>query len=258
MLDIATLQKEIRSRLGGEITLREKGKNSFFILSPFEYDDGDTFRIILNRKNDVWELTDEGHTLMFLSYYDINMDAPTRQNILERALSYHGARLEEGRISIDAENERDLAGAFYDIVQTISKVSDISMWTRERAKSLFMEEFRQAIVEMTPSYEREFDYYRTDVDPGRLYKIDCRIRVSDKKDVFVFAVNSENKGKETVITILSLEKNKIIMPTVVIYENQEEIGKKTISKISDAADKSFSSLGSAKERFSDYITEKVI
>lgn len=67
-VELEELERSLRQRLALQFHLEPLGDGRVAILSPFTFDDGDRFPIVLERIGDRWRLTDEGGTVMHLSY----------------------------------------------------------------------------------------------------------------------------------------------------------------------------------------------
>ncbi|WP_029166168.1 hypothetical protein [Aminiphilus circumscriptus] len=69
----------------------------------------------------------------------------------------------------------------------------------------------------------------------------------------IFAVNNEGKGKESLITMLHYKNKGLSVPNAVVFGSDKDISRKTWTRISDVADKTFSSIPAARERFPNYL-----
>lgn len=54
----------LKSGLPPDVRIESEGINRFRVFTPFMFDDGDHYAIILKLVENKWLLTDEGHTLM--------------------------------------------------------------------------------------------------------------------------------------------------------------------------------------------------
>ena len=91
---------DIRRSLYLAIKIEEKGINKNMVHTGFTYPDGDELHIILKKQDGQWYLTDEGHTFMWLSYGEINVDSPRIKDILARIMATNQAELWEREISV--------------------------------------------------------------------------------------------------------------------------------------------------------------
>ena len=97
-MEIKQIEKEFKEKVCKEIRLMQEGIERYRIFTPFQFDDGDSFAIVLKRAGKNWILSDEGHTFMHLSYeIDIDsLDKGTRAKIISTTLSTLGIGEKEG------------------------------------------------------------------------------------------------------------------------------------------------------------------
>ena len=259
MIEVAELERRISSTLNEGFRVRQKGVDRFEVITPFTFDDGDTLPIVLSRREgDLWEISDEGRTFMHLSYYDINMNSDIRRRVLSKILSSHFMEGEdEGVLKMPQVASENLTDAIYTFTQGLIKASDFTFWRKEISWSFFMEEFRLLIKEVAADYPVEMDYHDEEKDPGRTYPIDCSLLLRNKRRINLFAVGTEMKAKNSTITIMHYERLKAPFTNCILFEHEESMGRKTLIQLSDVADKTFSSLGVARERLPIFLEKNV-
>jgi len=140
------IEKEFKDKVCKEIRLMQEGIERFRVFTPFQFDDGDMFAIVLKKSADRWILSDEGHTFMHLSYeLDVDsLDKGTRAKIISSTLNTMGVEEKEG-VLFASLNEENMGNVFYNYVQALTKITDVSYLSRERVKSTFMEDFKAFI-----------------------------------------------------------------------------------------------------------------
>jgi hypothetical protein len=77
------------------------------------------------------------------------------------------------------------------------------------------------------------------------------------KPLYIFALNGDDRTRDTTISIHSFEKWGIPFKSLAIFENQENINRKVLARLSDVCDKQFSSLEANKERIVAHVKEFV-
>ena len=171
-MDLPKLEHDIIGRLRSSVSIEPRGLNDYRIALPFTYPDGDCIKIILKRNADSWELTDEGHTSMFLSYYNINLARAAQSSFLETVLTSHCMEDNDGRFIMHGIANGDIAGAVFTFTQGLLRISDLSLWHREVSKRNFKEDFRQAVISGVKGRDIVFDNYDMAHDTQRAYPID--------------------------------------------------------------------------------------
>ena len=244
-MDLPKLEHDIIGRLRSSVSIEPRGLNDYRIALPFTYPDGDCIKIILKRNADSWELTDEGHTSMFLSYYNINLARAAQSSFLETVLTSHYIEDNDGRFVMHGIANGDIAGAVLTFAQGLLRISDLSLWNREVSKRNFKEDFRQAVTSGVKGREIVFDYYDKAHDTQRAYPIDSMVMLRNRRQLYIFGVNSDEKAHRAMVSIYYLREYTPYIPTCIIYAGETNVGGVTRSKVNDVADKTLSSLEAA-------------
>ena len=199
-------------------------------------------------------MTDEGHTLMHLSYeIDINtLEKGTRAKILSNVLSQFSVIIENGSLVIPLKDS--WGDSLFSYIQSLVRISDINYLTKKLVHSTFIQDFKDFIEEKVDKKRFVFDYFHVEYDPKGKYPIDCKIN-GIAKPLFLFAINNDNKCRDVTINILQYEKWNISFQTLAIFEDQETISRKTLARFSDVSGKQFSSLVDNKSRIENYLNK---
>ncbi len=256
-MKLEKLQKEFREKISSEISLMQEGVNRYRIFSPFMFDDGDHLSLILKNEKNKWYFTDEGHTLMHLTYeVDFkSLQKGSRQKIISNVLSSYNITDRDGELISEVEDNQ-FADKFYSYIQGLIKITDVSYLSRERVRSTFWEDFKEFIENKVPETRREFHYSDKVHDPEGKYTVDVMVN-SLLRPLFIFAIGNDDKCRDVTINLHQYERWKIFFHSIAIFEDQEEINRKVLARFTDVADKQFSSLALNKERVEQYLTEKM-
>jgi hypothetical protein len=255
-MELDTVVKDFRSKVCEQLRLMPEGENRFRVFTPFMFEDGDHLAIILKRDREDWLLSDEGHTYMHLTYDldEKDLRTGTRQKIITNALSAFSVTDRSGELMTPIRDGQ-YGDALYSFIQALLKVSDVAFLTRERVRSTFLDDFREFIEEKVGHERRTFNWHHPQHDPEGLYSVDCRIEVPANKPLFIYALPSDDKVKDATIGLHQYERWNIQNTGVGVFENQEEINRKSLARFSDVCDKQFSNLATNKERLARYLTE---
>jgi hypothetical protein len=251
----AKIETDFRNRIGEKIHLRAEGQDRFRVFTPFRFEDGDHLSIVLKKEQNKWFLSDEGHTLMHLSY-DIDLkdiEKGNRKKLISSALSTYNVALNDGQL-ISTVVDEHYGDALFNFVQGLVRISDVSYLNRERIRSTFLEDFRAFASQKIPEGRRVFDWHDKKNDPDGKYTVDCKVN-SMAKPLFLFAVPTDDRCNIDTITIFHYKNQGLKFRSLGIFAEQEEINRKALARFSDVVDKQFSTLKGNEEQIESYLKE---
>ena len=256
-MNVDAIQHSFKVAAAESVRLFPEGVDRYRIFTPFHFDDGDHFVITLRKeKGGNWIITDEGHTYMHLSYdMDLSsLESGSRNEIIEGALERYGVKEKEGQILVEVDDPANAGNIFYNFIQCLINITDVSYLSRERVVSTFMEDFKKFISETVPPERFEFDYSDREHDRARKYLVDCRIN-GMARPLHMYAIGNDNKCRDTIINILQFQKWQLSFLTWGIFEDQEQISRKVLARFTEVCDRQFSSLATDKERIKDFLAK---
>ncbi len=260
-MNIDVIQNSFKSAVSESVRLFPEGVNRYQIFTPFHFDDGDHFVLVLQRGDGGnWIITDEGHTYMHISYHtDLSSLAQGNRNtIIEDALEKYGVEEKNGQILTRIDNLTNAGNIFYNFIQCLINITNVSYLSREKVASTFMEDFKQFISETIKDPQRfEFNYRDDKHDPDGKYLVDCRIN-GMPRPVHVYAVGNDGQCRDTTISILQFQRWNLPFSTLGIFEDQEQINRKVLSRFTDVCDRQFSSLTANQKPIRDYIQNQIV
>lgn len=241
-MNLGSIRAEFRERVCEQVDLKPEGEKRFRVVTPFRFEDGDHFGIVLKQDGDQWILTDEANTLMHLSYWldEENLESGNRQAIIQGSLSGFSVENRNGELIIPVSEGR-YGDALFNFVQALTKVTDVSFLSREIVKSTFLEDFKAFLQSNVPSERLTFNWTEPERDPKGLYRVDCRINRM-KRPLFVYALPNENKVRDATINLRAFEQWGLEFRSLGIFEEQEEINNYVLARFTDVCEKIFSSL----------------
>ena len=218
---------------------------------PYYYPDGDQIELFIQPHNSYHLLiVDMGMTLMRLSY-EFSIDTTNKRKILHEVLANHGAEEIDGNIKLLTPINQ-LFPYLMEYVQIITRVSDISYLKRETVKSLFYEYFNEFVTERFKGEGLIKDFY-PDFDQKKQYPTPyALVKPLIPKTVGFYPIASDDRCNETTITIQYYELHKFHPHTIAVFENQVDMSRKPLARLTDSVEKQFSALSGNEDKIIEY------
>lgn len=253
---MSTIEASFRERVADQIRMVPEGRDRYRVFTPFQFADGDALSIVLRRLGSTWQLADEGHTLMHLSYSIDEQDLTKggRARIIEDALTTFDLTEAGGELSLNVPGEA-YGDALFDYVQALLKITDVTYLSRERVATTFLEDLRGLLVSRVPPGRLVPRWHDPQLDPDAMYEVDYRIE--GREPVFVFGLTSDDKVRDATITLQQLEAWRVRGTSVGIFENQTTVGRKVLARFSDHVGRQFSSLVGNEERIAGFVAAQL-
>ena len=233
-------QKELCRQLCTDIQLVKREDSMWLISNQFSYPDGDNYSIYLKEISaGQFRLSDEANTMMKLSYDTPNVDKYFKDNrgsLMEQILRENQIQEDDGNFYVDVSVDKISEGIFR-LGQALSQIYDLSYLNRDRAQSTFYKTLEQLLKTIVSQYpiKLEKDYIVPDLDNAKNYVIDYSLqKESEKYPLLLFGIPSVDKAKLVNITLQHLRIHEFYMPTLLIFENQEDLPPSHMSRLMDA------------------------
>ena len=249
------IESQFKRKVSEEVRIESEGIDRYRVFTPFQFEDGDHLAIVLAKNGTSWYLTDEGHTLMHLSYEmdERDLEKGTRQRMLANALSSNGLEDRDGELAIRIRGE-EYGDALFSFVQGLIRISDVTYLSRDRARSTFLEDFNAFLTEHVDADRREFEWRADQHDPQGMYTVDCRIN-GMPRPIFAYALPNDARTRDATIALHQFERWDVPFRAVAIFEEQETINRKVLARFSDVCDKLFSNLAGNRGRIEDFLRD---
>ena len=244
-----------REKVCSQIDLRQEGLGRYLVDNPFMYDDGDCLEIALRERDGHWELTDEGTTYMRLTYHieEAALHRGTRKKIIAKALAMYRVEDRDGELVLPVP-EDSFGDALFSFIQAILKITDVSYLNRERVRSTFREDLRAFLTDSVAEDRLTFDWRDDEHDPKGIYRADCRVEYP-RTPLFIFGLASDGRTRDVTIALHQYEKWGLPFRSLVIFEDQQQIGRNVLARLTDVSDRQYSSLGGNKDRIRRFLAD---
>ena len=241
-----TIQETLQGAFGKNSGLEQIQKNIYRLYAPFFHEDGDMYSIYLETGEEGITIRDFGNTLMRVSYtFDIS--TPNKRKVLQNVVKSNLGELDDGELLIHTTGN-DVEEAIYQYAQLVSKVSNISILSREMVKSMFYEYFNDFVMTQLQAYHVQKRVFPTN---DRELVVDYEIPGS--KPIYLFGVNSDAKASKVVISCLTFQKQALPFRSVVVHEDLNALTGFNRRQITNVADKQFYTLDDFRDGGISYL-----
>ena len=249
------IARAFKRKVNGEVSVEPSGIDRFVVYTPFQFDDGDHYVVVLKREQGKWLLTDEGHTFMHLSYEDVDLATETRAQLIDQALSTYHVENDGGELKLVIPGT-SYGDALFSFVQALGRIAHTASWTQERVKHAFRDDLEKVVYTSVPLGKVHVSYSDPEIDPNGHYKIDYMIEGRDRQ-WYLFGIANDTQCLEATITCLHYEKHKRRFGSIAIHEDMTRIAKRPLAQLTDVVNRQFSSL-TEKDRITRYFQEEIV
>ena len=246
--DTDSLQRLLCERLCEDIRLCERPDGELMLSTHFEFPDGDRFPIHVAATGiGGVRLSDRGHTIMHISY-DHDIDSfleGTRRQLLERLVEEAGVSWDNGEFSLDTPVEK-LPEAIFRFGQTLTKIYDLTFLSRSRIQSTFYDDLADLLKGLIDEDRMQVDYLLEEIPNPEAYPVDYRIEGSGTP-LFLYGVLNRDKARLTTIMLSHFHRHQVSFESLLIFEDQSEIPRSDLARLSDVGGEMISSLASVDD-----------
>ena len=247
-LDADALRNLLCERLCEDVGVDARPDGELMLRTHFRFPDGDGYPFHLSEApSGGLRLSDHGHTLMHISYeHDIDSFlSGTRGMLLERIVGESGIDQEGGVFSVDTPPER-LPEAIFGFGQALTRIYDLTLLSRSNVGSTFYDDLADCLTGFVDEAKMQRDY-EPDVPNAEAYPVDFQIEGKDGVPLFVYGVPNRDKARLTTIMLGHFHRHNLEFESVIVFEDQTEIPRVDLARLSDVAGDMISSLESTED-----------
>ena len=247
-LDVDALKRLLCERLCEDVLVERRSDGELMIRTYFSFPDGDRYPIHLSQATSGGlHLSDRGHTLMHISYeHDIDafMDG-TRGMLMERIMGESGLQWDGGAFSLDTSPDR-LPEAIFNFGQALTRVYDLTLLSRSNVGSTFYDDLADLIHSLVDESKIQRDYL-PEVPNAEVYPVDYRIEGKNDAPLFLYGVPNRDKARLANIMLSYFHRHQLQFESILVFENQAEIPRMDLARLSDVGGDMISSLASYQD-----------
>ena len=246
--------EQFRNAVSNEIALADDGLDRYIVHVPFTFDDGDHYVVVAKRDGEDWAFTDEGHTLMHLSYTLPNFDSGGRKTAIDRVLRMRRVQNDGGELRKPFTPER-AGDALFEFAQAITQVMAASFLSRKERTPALKPEFKSVVASASAGRHTSFNYVHPKHDPSGLYPVDARVNGLADAQAFIFAIGNEAQCERSTATILRWREWGEIFRSVGVFRDSAPVPAAARERFADTDAQALFGLGKAQERLHGILNE---
>ena len=244
-LNADSLRDLLCSRLCEDVGVVERPDGALMLRTHFKFPDGDGYPFHLTEApSGGLRLSDHGHTLMHVSY-EHDVDAflnGTRGMLLERIVGESGLSYNEGAFTVESSPER-LPEAIFSFGQALTRIYDLTLLSRSNVGSTFYDDLADYLGDHVDESKMQKDYL-PEVPNADAYPVDFKIEGKSGIPLFLYGVPNRDKARLTTIMLGHFHRHNLDFESIIVFENQAEIPRTDLARLSDVGGDMISSLES--------------
>ena len=247
-LDVDALRQLLCERLCEDVRVDTRPDGELMLRTHFTFPDGDGYPFHLSKAPaGGLRLSDDGHTLMHISYeHDIeSFLTGTRGMLLERIAGESGIDQDGGVFSVDTAPDR-LPETIFSFGQALTRIYDLTLLSRSNVGSTFYDDLADCLTGFADEAKLQRDY-QPDVPNAEAYSVDFHFDGKDGVPLFVYGVPNRDKARLTTIMLGHFHRHHLEFESVIVFQDQTEIPRVDLARLSDVAGDMISSLESTED-----------
>ena len=285
------LERALQAQVCESVYLVTNGDGKRYIATPFVYGDGDGPTIALRQHGSGWVLSDEGSTMMRLSWRlsEEELEEPVRQRKIADALALSQASHENGELILPV-NDSGLGDALFDFVHSLLLVDELgypesSHTPRARLTQVesldetlnyrhvlvpadmavektrgghmisipeFKSRFAGLIERSLPQERIHFDWHDSSWDVECNYVVDCMIN-GFGPPLFLHAPGSNVQARDATITIYRFSDQRVRGRHAAVFRDSTKLTRKVKSQLKAVCEVTFDNFEEEEERIQEYL-----
>lgn len=240
---ISTLAARVCSDLVLEVASRH-GRT--FIVTAFQYPDGDTLNLYLDSRRPIACLTDGGATHRKLRLDGRKMSEP-RERLIGQVCATYGIEYSDGAYirTVDAEKP---GADFIRICEAITRISTIAFSREDHHKSDFKKRLETVLSTRVLHVRKwEADWHDPVVDPKSVFPIDYRFNGKHPAR-HLFRVSSSYKAALVAAASNLYHAHGLWVPTMCIIDPDAQLGDTDVDRLSTSSDEIVFGLDGREEK----------
>ena len=270
------LESALCAQVSESVYLAPDSEGVYYVITSFTFGDGDGPVIALRENRTGWTLTDQGNTMMRLSYRlsDKELEDPELGRKMKGAMNMGSVVESEGEL-IRLVKGTNYAEALFDFVHTLLRIDELgypnpsyspassvarsqsdvaqaSMRRHSMSVQEFRESFTDLVMESLPEERINFGWYDPSWDWNGEYAVDCMVN-GMATPLFLHALSTNDHAKDTIITIYRFQEQLVRGHHIAIFRDASRLTKRVRSKLDAVCETRFDNFMEERSRIKEFL-----
>ncbi len=251
---------QLRDRFNGHITFKEKRPGILQVFAPLFHEDGDmidTFLDLPSADSAAVRISDHALTLMRLSY-NYEIDTPNKDRIFRRIVAENGVQEQNGTLFAALYQCHDVGVSLPgdpavrpDRCRSVTTMaSNMQLFRREVIQSQFFELLEEFIDDRLQRFHpRRNALPIPDRDDLEVF---CAFE-TPRRPVYLFGIKDSSQARLVTISCLEFQRKRLPFSSIAVHEDFEALPRKDRTRVTNAADKQFTTLEDFKANAEEFL-----
>ena len=257
-------ERTLKKQISEAVSIFTMEDGSRYIATPFVYGDGDGPVIALKQHGAGWMLSDEGNTMMRLSWQLAEGAVETRecQEKIADALAVSQAVEKNGRIFLPLKGP-NYSDAVFDFVHTLLLMDELSNFEEfslsanaaqsQMPMKAFKSKFKDIIRASLPLDRVAFNWNDPRWDTEGIYTVDCMVN-GMASPLFLHAPGNDNQARDAAITAYRFNKMSVDGKHAAVFRDESRLNPKAVSRLQDVCETTFDNIERDEENIRKFLS----
>ena len=172
----------------------------------------------------------------------------SRLLLIDQILGEERVCQNEGEFFVDSPVD-GLSDALFRYGRAITRIYNLTLHKHSRPIDTFYSDLNNLIFQKVNEEQVQLQYRVPQIQNSDIYPVDFRFEGKEADHLFMYGIPNKDKAHITTITLYYFLMNKVSFDSILVFRNQSEIPKTTLTRLSSVGGKMVSSLDYGTDMF---------
>ncbi len=262
------LESALRAQVSESVYLAPDSAGVNYVITSLTFGDGDGPVVVLRENRFGWTLTDQGNTMMRLSYRlnDKELEDPELRRKIRGAMNMGSVVESKGELLRLVEGTNYAEGLF-DFVHALLRIDELgypdppspqnnALSGKSEGRVMSVREFRESftnlVMESLPEERISFGWHDPNWDRNGEYTVDCMVN-GMTTPLFLHALGTNTHARDAIITIYRFQEQFVSGHHIAIFRDANRLTKRVRSKLDAVCETRFDNFVEERSRIKEFL-----